>query len=43
MCIPGRMIIKESEEEAIVAEDNKKYEELRQNKIGSDSYMIRGT
>lgn len=41
--IPGRMVIKESEEESKVAEDNKKYEELRQNKIGSDSYMIRGS
>jgi hypothetical protein len=41
--IPGRMVIKESEEETRVADDNKKYEELRQNKIGSDSYMIRGS
>lgn len=43
LCLPGRMVVKESEEEARVAEDNKKYDELRQNKIGSDSYMNRGS
>lgn len=43
MNIPARMIFSETEEEQQIQEINKKYEELRQNKIGSDSYMHRAS
>jgi hypothetical protein len=40
--IPGILVAHETEEHNIVTNENKKYEELKQNKIGSDSYNERG-
>ena len=40
--IPGILVAHESEENNIVTKENKKYEELKQNKVGSDSYTERG-
>lgn len=41
--IPGILVSHESEEHNIVTNENKKYEELKTNKIGSDSYTERGS
>ena len=43
LSIPGTMVVVDTENDTHTQEFNKKYEELRQNKIGSDSYIIRGT
>ena len=40
--IPSTMVVQESEEDIENQEKNKLYKELIQNKIGSDSYMVRG-
>ena len=36
------MVVQESDEDVEKQEKNKLYKELIQNKIGSDSYMVRG-
>lgn len=41
--IPGILVSHESEEHNVVTNENKKYEELKTNKIGSDSYTERGS
>lgn len=41
--IPGVVVAMDTEEHVQVTNDNKKYEELKQNKIGSDSYTERGS
>lgn len=41
--IPGTIVVVDSDHDTQTQELNKKYEELRQNKIGSDSYMNRGS
>lgn len=40
--IPGVAVATDTEEHVQVTNENKKYEELKQNKIGSDSYTERG-
>ena len=40
--IPSTMVVQESDEDVENQEKNKLYKELIQNKIGSDSYMVRG-
>lgn len=41
--IPGIVVAHETEEHNIVTNENKKYEELKENKKGSDLYTERGT
>lgn len=41
--IPGVVVAHDTEEHGIVTNENKKYEELKANKIGSDSYTERGS
>jgi hypothetical protein len=41
--IPSCQVQKDSEEFTAIAAENKKYDELKANKIGSDSYMQRGS
>jgi WD40 repeat protein len=41
--IPGIIVATETEEHNIVTNENKKYEELKENKKGSDLYTERGT
>ena len=41
--IPGVVVAMDTEEHVQVTNENKKYEELKQNKIGSDSYTERGS
>jgi len=43
LAIRGTVVNQETEEHAQATTDNKAYEELRKAKIGSDSYMIRGS
>lgn len=43
LVIRGVVVNQETEEHAQATADNKAYEQLRQNKIGSDSYMQRGS
>jgi hypothetical protein len=43
MVIRGTVVNQETEEHAQATADNKAYEQLKQNKIGSDSYMQRGS
>lgn len=40
--IPGTAINNDTDEERMVIENNKKYQDLKFNKIGSDLYNIRG-
>ncbi len=39
--IPSQLVQNDSEEFTVIAAENKKYEELKANKVGSDSYMQR--
>ncbi len=41
--IPSSLVQNDTDEHTIVANENKKYEELKANKIGSDSYTERGS
>jgi hypothetical protein len=41
--IPSSQIQNDTEEFAQVAAESKKYDELKANKVGSDSYMQRGS
>lgn len=41
--IPSSLVQNDTEEHTLVANENKKYEELKANKIGSDSYTERGS
>lgn len=41
--IPGVIVNADTEEHVKCVEDNKTYEVLKQNKIGSDSYTVRGS
>ena len=41
--IPGVFVKPETPEMAVVAEENKAYDELKKSKIGSDLYTLRGT
>jgi hypothetical protein len=41
--IPSSLVQNDAEEYTVIASENKKYEELKQNKVGSDSYMQRGS
>ena len=41
--IPSCWAINETDEQTIVINQNKKYDELKANKIGSDSYTERGS
>lgn len=43
MFIPSSLVQNDTDEHTIVANENKKYEELKANKIGSDSYTERGS
>ena len=43
MFIPGILVSHDSEEHNVVTLENKKYEELKANKLGSDSYTDRGS
>jgi len=43
MMIPGTAVNHDTEEHVQATADNKAYEQLKQNKIGSDSYNDRGT
>ena len=43
MVIPGTAVNHDTEEHVQATADNKTYEQLKQNKIGSDSYTVRGT
>lgn len=43
MFIPSSQIQNDTEEFAQVAAESKKYDELKANKVGSDSYMQRGS
>ena len=43
MFIPGTVVNTETAEVDVVDADNKTYEALKQSKIGSDSYTMRGT
>ena len=40
--IPSQLVQNDYEEFTVIAAENKKYEELKANKVGSDSYMQRG-
>ena len=39
MFIPSSLVQNDAEEYTVIATENKKYEELKANKVGSDSYM----
>ena len=41
--IAGVLVAHDTEEHSQVTSDNKKYEELKANKLGSDSYTERGS
>jgi hypothetical protein len=41
--IPSSLVQNDAEEYTAIASENKKYEELKANKVGSDSYMQRGS
>lgn len=41
--IPSSLVQNDAEEYTVIAAENKKYDELRQNKVGSDSYTQRGS
>ena len=41
--IPSSLVQNDAEEYTVIASENKKYEELKSNKVGSDSYMQRGS
>lgn len=41
--IPGVVVAHDTEDHSLVTNENKKYEELKTNKIGSDSYTERGS
>lgn len=41
--IPSCFVHNDSEEHAAIGYENKKYDELKANKVGSDSYMQRGS
>ena len=41
--IPSSQIQNDTDEYALVAAESKKYDELKANKVGSDSYMQRGS
>ncbi len=43
MHIPGVAISMDDENRDVVKNENTKYEELKQNKIGSDDYTARGS
>jgi hypothetical protein len=43
LIIPSRIVLADTPDEIKIQEDFKKYQELLQNKKGSDSYMMRGT
>lgn len=43
MFIPSSLVQNDTDEHTIVTSENKKYEELKTNKIGSDSYTERGS
>jgi hypothetical protein len=43
MFIPGTVVNTETSEVELVTAENKNYEALKQSKIGSDSYTVRGT
>ena len=43
LVIPGIFVNQDSEEDTQTQKLNKEYKELQQNKIGSDSYMNRGS
>ena len=41
--IPSSLVQNDTDEQTIVTTENKKYEELKANKVGSDSYNERGS
>jgi hypothetical protein len=41
--IPGVVVNHDTEEHTKAVEENKIYDTLKQNKIGSDSYTLRGS
>lgn len=41
--IPGVQFLHDTEEHNIISKENKEYEELKENKKGSDLYTERGT
>ena len=43
MVIRGVVVNQDTDEHTAALSDNKLYEQLKQNKIGSDSYMTRGS